>query len=51
VFMLSFPLNIAIGFTLLTLSYPFIIRLLGIQFELNLDSLVKCIQMMVPSGR
>ncbi len=48
VFMLSFPLNIAIGFTLLTLSYPFILRLLGIQFEINLDSLVKCIQMMAP---
>ena len=48
VFMLSFPMNIGIGFILLTLSYPFILRLLGIQFEINLDSLLKCIKMMAP---
>lgn len=48
IFMLSFPLNIAIGLVLLRLSYPLIMRVLGQQFELNLDSLVKCIQMMMP---
>ena len=51
VFMLSFPLNIAIGLTLLTFSLPLIIRLLGVQFELNLDHIVHSIKMMVPPGR
>ncbi|MCR5663208.1 MAG: flagellar biosynthetic protein FliR [bacterium] len=49
VFMLSFPLNIAIGLILLTASYPLIVRVIGRQFELNLDNLVKCIQMMMPA--
>ena len=51
IFMLSFPLNIAIGLILLRLSYPLIMRLLGQQFELSLDSLVQCIEMMMPPGR
>ncbi|MCR4783160.1 MAG: flagellar biosynthetic protein FliR [bacterium] len=48
IFMLSYPLNIAIGFTLLRISYPLILRVMGNQFELNLESLIQCIQMMKP---
>lgn len=48
IFMLSFPLNIAIGLVLLRVAYPLIIRLISVQFELNLDSLVHCTEMMMP---
>ncbi len=51
VFMLSFPLNIAIGLALLTFSLPLIVRLIGVQFDINLDHVVHSIQMMVPPGR
>ena len=48
IFMLSFPLNIAIGLILLRLSYPLIMRVMGNQFEINLDTLLQCIGMMKP---
>lgn len=48
VFMLSFPLNIGIGLTLLTISLPLIIRLLGVQFEHNLEDVMNSIKMMAP---
>ncbi len=48
IFMLSFPLNIAIGLILLRLSYPLIMRVMGNQFEINLDLLLQCIGMMKP---
>ena len=48
VFMLSFPLNIGIGLTLLTFSLPLILRLLGVQFDINLDQVLHSIKMMVP---
>ena len=51
IFMLSFPLNIAIGLILLRLSYPLIVRVLGLLFELSLESLLQCIEMMMPLGR
>lgn len=50
VFMLSFPLNIAIGTILLTCSYPMIMRVIANQFEVNLDALANCIRMMIPPG-
>ena len=48
VFMLSFPLNITIGLTLLNFSLPLITRLLGAQFDLNLDQILTGLQLMAP---
>ncbi|MBQ7528533.1 flagellar biosynthetic protein FliR [bacterium] len=48
IFMISFPLNIAIGLVLLRISYPLIMRVMAQQFEINLDSLVQCVEMMMP---
>jgi len=51
VFMLSFPLNIAIGLALLTLSLPLIVRVISVQFDMNINHLVQSIKLMVPPGR
>jgi flagellar biosynthetic protein FliR len=48
VFMLSFPMNLAVGLILLTVSLPNIIYLLERRFEINLDQLDQALKMLRP---
>jgi len=48
VFMLSFPMNLAVGLMLLTVSLPYIITLLEQRMEINLDQLDLSIKMLRP---
>lgn len=48
VFMLSFPMNLAVGLMILTVSLPYIIRLMELRFEINLDQLSEAIKMLRP---
>jgi flagellar biosynthesis protein FliR len=48
VFMLSFPLNILAGMSLLTAAIPFYTRLLRIVFERNFDDIITALQYMIP---
>lgn len=48
VFMLSFPLNIAIGLMLVSVGLPVITRLLKYRFEVTLDEMFRAMGHMVP---
>ena len=48
VFMLSFPMNLAVGLMLLTVSLPYIITLLENRMAINLDQLDVAVRMMRP---
>lgn len=48
VFMLSFPMNLAVGLMLLTISLPFILKLLEYRMERNNEQVKEAIQMMIP---
>ena len=48
VFMLSFPMNLAVGLMLLTVSLPYIITLLEYRMDLNLEQLDVAIEMLRP---
>ncbi|MEW6277403.1 MAG: flagellar biosynthetic protein FliR [Candidatus Eremiobacterota bacterium] len=48
VFMLSFPMNIGIGLTLLTVGLPFVCRLLEQQFIVNMDQTMQVIKHLSP---
>lgn len=48
VFMLSFPMNLAVGLMLLTVSLPYIITVLELRFDVNIEQLDQAIQMLRP---
>lgn len=48
VFMLSFPMNLAVGLMLLTISLPFILKLLEVRMEINNDDVRESINMLIP---
>ena len=48
VFMLSFPMNLAVGLLLLTLSLPYILNLMEQRFDVNLEQLDTAIKMLRP---
>lgn len=48
VFMLSFPMNIGIGLSLMTVGLPYVCRLLEQQFALNDDQIMQTIHLMAP---
>ena len=48
VFMLSFPMNLAVGLMLLTLSLPFILKQLEKRMDINNDQVMESIVMLIP---
>ena len=48
VFMLSFPMNLAVGLMLLTISLPFILKLLEFRMDRNTEQVKDAIEMMIP---
>lgn len=48
VFMLSFPMNIGIGLSLLTVGLPYVCQLLTQQFTVNQDQIMQTIRLMAP---
>jgi flagellar biosynthetic protein FliR len=48
VFMLSFPMNLAVGLMLLTISLPFILKLLERRMEINNEQVQEAIILMIP---
>lgn len=48
VFMMSFPMNLAVGLMILSVSLPYIIRLMELRFDVNLQQLDSAIRMIRP---